>query len=55
MLQTPLAEVTTYQQMALVASAFAFSWSKWNLASGQDQVVFKVAILDLVQNNVIYD
>uniref|UniRef100_A0A8C3TC70 Dynein axonemal intermediate chain 7 n=1 Tax=Chelydra serpentina TaxID=8475 RepID=A0A8C3TC70_CHESE len=40
--KTPLAEVTTYQQMALVASAFAFSWSKWNLASGQDQVVFKV-------------
>ncbi|XP_043394618.1 dynein axonemal intermediate chain 7 isoform X9 [Chelonia mydas] len=41
--KTPLAEVTTYQQMALVASAFAFSWSKWNLASGQDQVVFKVS------------
>uniref|UniRef100_A0A8C0GAE5 Dynein axonemal intermediate chain 7 n=1 Tax=Chelonoidis abingdonii TaxID=106734 RepID=A0A8C0GAE5_CHEAB len=41
--KTPLAEVTSYQQMALVASAFAFSWSKWNLASGQDQVVFKVS------------
>ncbi|XP_074860631.1 dynein axonemal intermediate chain 7 isoform X2 [Carettochelys insculpta] len=41
--KTPLAEVITYQQMALVASAFAFSWSKWNLASGQDQVVFKVS------------
>nr|XP_023959069.1 dynein axonemal intermediate chain 7 isoform X2 [Chrysemys picta bellii] len=41
--KTPLAEFTTYQQMALVASAFAFSWSKWNLASGQDQVVFKVS------------
>ncbi|XP_042325807.1 dynein axonemal intermediate chain 7 isoform X2 [Sceloporus undulatus] len=36
-----LAEVTTYQQMALVASAFAFSWSKWNLESGDDNVVFK--------------
>ncbi|KAH0617144.1 hypothetical protein JD844_028844 [Phrynosoma platyrhinos] len=36
-----LAEVTTYQQMALVASAFAFSWSKWNLDSGDDNVVFK--------------
>ncbi|XP_067415355.1 dynein axonemal intermediate chain 7 isoform X2 [Emydura macquarii macquarii] len=41
--KTPLAEVTTYQQMALVASGFAFSWSKWNLAAGQDQVVFKVS------------
>lgn len=28
--------------MALVASAFAFAWSKWNLESGEDQVVFKV-------------
>lgn len=28
--------------MALVASAFAFGWSKWNLEAGQDQVVFKV-------------
>ncbi|XP_060632378.2 dynein axonemal intermediate chain 7 [Anolis sagrei] len=35
------AEVTTYQQMALVASSFAFSWSKWNLESGEDNVVFK--------------
>uniref|UniRef100_A0A8C8ST73 Dynein axonemal intermediate chain 7 n=1 Tax=Pelusios castaneus TaxID=367368 RepID=A0A8C8ST73_9SAUR len=41
--KTPLAEVTAYEQLALVASAFAFSWSKWNLASGQDQVVFKVS------------
>ncbi|KAJ7329261.1 hypothetical protein JRQ81_015435 [Phrynocephalus forsythii] len=36
-----LAEVTSYQQMALVASAFAFSWSKWNSESGEDNVVFK--------------
>lgn len=28
--------------MALVASAFAFAWSKWNLEAGQEQVVFKV-------------
>ncbi|XP_062839307.1 dynein axonemal intermediate chain 7 isoform X2 [Anolis carolinensis] len=35
------AEVTTYQQMALVASAFAFSWSKWNLESGESNVVFR--------------
>ncbi|NXJ00929.1 CASC1 protein, partial [Psophia crepitans] len=38
-----LAEVRAYQQMALIASAFAFAWSKWNLEAGQDQVVFKVS------------
>ncbi|NXI73286.1 CASC1 protein, partial [Anseranas semipalmata] len=41
--KAPLTEVRAYQQMALVASAFAFGWSKWNLESGQDQVVFKVS------------
>ncbi|KYO36736.1 protein CASC1 isoform D [Alligator mississippiensis] len=41
--KTPLAEIRAYQQMALTASAFAFSWSKWNLESGEDQVVFKVS------------
>ncbi|XP_019399947.1 PREDICTED: protein CASC1 isoform X3 [Crocodylus porosus] len=41
--KTPLAEIRAYQQMALSASAFAFSWSKWNLESGEDQVVFKVS------------
>ncbi|NXL90729.1 CASC1 protein, partial [Alectura lathami] len=41
--KAPLMEVRAYQQMALVASAFAFGWSKWNLESGQDQVVFKVS------------
>ncbi|XP_053107402.1 dynein axonemal intermediate chain 7 isoform X3 [Hemicordylus capensis] len=35
------AEMTTYQQMALLASGFAFSWSKWNAFCGEDQVVFK--------------
>uniref|UniRef100_A0A8D2KY81 Dynein axonemal intermediate chain 7 n=1 Tax=Varanus komodoensis TaxID=61221 RepID=A0A8D2KY81_VARKO len=39
--KTLLAEITAYQQMALVASAFAFSWSKWNLHSGEENVVFK--------------
>ncbi|XP_009075290.1 PREDICTED: protein CASC1 [Acanthisitta chloris] len=38
-----LAEVKAYQQMALVASAFAFAWSKWNVEAGQEQVVFKVS------------
>ncbi|XP_019472350.1 protein CASC1 [Meleagris gallopavo] len=41
--KAPLTEFKAYQQMALVASAFAFGWSKWNLESGQDQVVFKVS------------
>ncbi|NWI17722.1 CASC1 protein, partial [Crypturellus soui] len=41
--KAPLAEVRAYQQMALVASAFAFSWSKWNLQSGEEQIVFKVS------------
>ncbi|NWJ09709.1 CASC1 protein, partial [Crypturellus undulatus] len=41
--KAPLAEVRAYQQMALVASAFAFSWSKWNLESGEEQIVFKVS------------
>ncbi|XP_042690852.1 dynein axonemal intermediate chain 7 isoform X3 [Centrocercus urophasianus] len=41
--KAPLTEFRAYQQMALVASAFAFGWSKWNLESGQDQVVFKVS------------
>ncbi|XP_061864921.1 dynein axonemal intermediate chain 7 isoform X3 [Colius striatus] len=38
-----LAEVRAYQQMALVASAFAFAWSKWNTEAGHEQVVFKVS------------
>ncbi|XP_053934539.1 dynein axonemal intermediate chain 7 isoform X4 [Cuculus canorus] len=42
-IKAPLAEVRAYQQMALVASAFAFAWSKWNLEAGQEQVVFKVS------------
>nr|XP_009924499.1 PREDICTED: protein CASC1 isoform X1 [Haliaeetus albicilla] len=41
--KAPIAEVRAYQQMALVASAFAFAWSKWNLEAGQEQVVFKVS------------
>ncbi|KFQ96986.1 Protein CASC1, partial [Nipponia nippon] len=41
--KAPLAEVRAYQQMALVASAFAFAWSKWNVEAGQEQVVFKVS------------
>ncbi|XP_060135179.1 dynein axonemal intermediate chain 7 isoform X4 [Zootoca vivipara] len=40
--KTLLAEITSYQQMALIASSFAFSWSKWNLLSGEENVVFKI-------------
>ncbi|XP_009866065.1 PREDICTED: protein CASC1, partial [Apaloderma vittatum] len=40
--KSALGEVRAYQQMALVASAFAFARSKWNLEAGQEQVVFKV-------------
>jgi hypothetical protein len=29
-LQHPVLEEWCYEQMALAASAFAFSWSKWN-------------------------
>ncbi|XP_064316260.1 dynein axonemal intermediate chain 7 isoform X2 [Phalacrocorax carbo] len=42
-IKAPLTEVRAYQQMALVASAFTFAWSKWNLEAGQEQVVFKVS------------
>ncbi|KAM8821192.1 dynein axonemal intermediate chain 7 [Eudromia elegans] len=41
--KAPLVEVRAYQQMALVASAFAFSGSKWNLESGEEQIVLKVS------------
>uniref|UniRef100_A0A8V0YUQ8 Dynein axonemal intermediate chain 7 n=1 Tax=Gallus gallus TaxID=9031 RepID=A0A8V0YUQ8_CHICK len=41
--KAPITEFRAYRQIALVASAFAFGWSKWNLESGQDQVVFKVS------------
>ncbi|XP_068048070.1 dynein axonemal intermediate chain 7-like [Anomalospiza imberbis] len=37
-----LAEVKAYQQMALLAAAFAFAHSKWNGEAGPEQVVFKV-------------
>ncbi|XP_064011996.1 dynein axonemal intermediate chain 7 isoform X2 [Pogoniulus pusillus] len=41
--KVPLAELGAYQQMALLASAFAFARSKWNLEAGPKQVVFKVS------------
>ncbi|KAG8138443.1 hypothetical protein E2320_004341 [Naja naja] len=40
--KTLLAEVMVYQQMSLVATSFAFGWSKWNLKSGENDLVFKI-------------
>ncbi|XP_068962368.1 dynein axonemal intermediate chain 7-like [Petaurus breviceps papuanus] len=40
----PLVEMKSYRQMALLASAFSFSWSKWNKQSGS-AVVFKASEL----------
>ncbi|RLV89652.1 hypothetical protein DV515_00014753 [Chloebia gouldiae] len=37
-----LAEVKAYEQMALLAAAFASAHSKWNGEAGPEQVVFKV-------------
>ncbi|KAL7982190.1 hypothetical protein Chor_009788 [Crotalus horridus] len=39
--KTLLAEIMVYQQMSLVATSFAFGWSKWNLKSGENNLVFK--------------
>ncbi|XP_039427293.1 dynein intermediate chain CFAP94, axonemal isoform X5 [Corvus cornix cornix] len=38
-----LAEGKAYEQMALLAAAFAFAHSKWNGEAGPGQVVFKVS------------
>ncbi|XP_014744576.1 PREDICTED: protein CASC1 isoform X3 [Sturnus vulgaris] len=37
------AEVKAYEQMALLAAAFAFAHSKWNGEAGPERVVFKVS------------
>uniref|UniRef100_A0A6I8PEJ9 Dynein axonemal intermediate chain 7 n=2 Tax=Ornithorhynchus anatinus TaxID=9258 RepID=A0A6I8PEJ9_ORNAN len=41
--KSPGTEVRTYQQMALMAPALAFGWSKWNLHCGAEKVVLKVS------------
>nr|XP_031299813.1 protein CASC1 isoform X3 [Camelus dromedarius] len=38
----PLVEMKAYRQMALLSSAFAFSWSRWNTECDPKNVVFKV-------------
>nr|KAF6373137.1 hypothetical protein mPipKuh1_002077 [Pipistrellus kuhlii] len=39
----PLVEMKAYRQMALLSSAFAFGWSKWNMQCGPEKVIFKVS------------
>ncbi|ELR51804.1 Cancer susceptibility candidate protein 1-like protein, partial [Bos mutus] len=38
----PSVEVKAYRQMALLSSAFAFCWSKWNTACDSKKTVFQV-------------
>ncbi|XP_036976768.1 dynein intermediate chain CFAP94, axonemal isoform X2 [Acanthopagrus latus] len=38
----PLTEHAAYEQMALFASALAFSWSKWNSKCGAERLVLQV-------------
>ncbi|XP_060269297.1 dynein axonemal intermediate chain 7 isoform X11 [Ovis aries] len=38
----PLVEVKAYRQMALLSSAFAFCWSKWNTACDSKKAIFQV-------------
>ena len=40
--QDPLTEHAAYEQMALFASALAFSWSKWNAKCGAEHLVLQV-------------
>lgn len=41
-LQDPLIEQAAYEQMALFASACAFSWSKWNVRCGAENLIIQV-------------
>ncbi|KAL6075115.1 hypothetical protein STEG23_022554, partial [Scotinomys teguina] len=40
--KVPLVEMKAYRQMALLSSAFAFGWSKWNTVCNSTKVVFRV-------------
>ncbi|KAL9854759.1 dynein axonemal intermediate chain 7-like isoform 6-T6 [Geothlypis trichas] len=42
-IKAALAEVKAYEQMALLAAAFAFARSRWNGEAGPEQFVFKVS------------
>ncbi|XP_070266638.1 dynein axonemal intermediate chain 7 isoform X3 [Myotis yumanensis] len=41
--KVPLVEMKAYRQMAVLSSAFAFGWSKWNMQCGSEKVIFKVS------------
>ncbi|EHB07688.1 Cancer susceptibility candidate protein 1-like protein [Heterocephalus glaber] len=41
-IKVPLVEMKAYRQMALLSSAIAFGWSKWNTLCDSTNVVFKV-------------
>lgn len=45
LLQDPLTEHAVYEQMALISSVCAFSWSKWNSKSGDEHLVVQVFYL----------
>lgn len=34
-------ENNIYQEMALTASAFAYTWSKWNANCGKDKIIIQ--------------
>ncbi|KAG2460348.1 CASC1 protein, partial [Polypterus senegalus] len=38
-----VAENAAYEQMALLSSAYAFAWSRWNAESGTEHIVLKVS------------
>ncbi|VCW96804.1 unnamed protein product, partial [Gulo gulo] len=38
----PLTEMKAYRQLALLSSAFAFGWSKWNIVCSSKKVIVKV-------------
>uniref|UniRef100_A0A8C2A1Y1 Dynein axonemal intermediate chain 7 n=1 Tax=Cyprinus carpio TaxID=7962 RepID=A0A8C2A1Y1_CYPCA len=40
-LKDPLIEHTVYEQMALMSSAVAFSWSRWNTQCGEEHLVLQ--------------
>lgn len=40
--KVPLVEMKAYRQMALLSSAFAFSWSRWNMLCDSKHVIIKV-------------
>ncbi|KAM6216304.1 dynein axonemal intermediate chain 7, partial [Rhynchocyon petersi] len=50
----PLVEWKAYRQMALLSSAFACSWSKWNVSCDSSKVIFQVKEHLNQENDVDY-